>query len=193
MAAKSVMNIQSDAWPKRHRLSVHDYHRMAEVGVLPADARVELIDGEIIDMAPIGERHGATVMLMTRRLIMAVEELALLSVQGAVRLNLHTEAQPDFALLKPREDHYRSRHPSPEDVFLLVEVSDSTLRFDLGRKADLYAGHAIPELWVIDVNQGVLHRMTAPEEGRYTASETRSAGVMQIPGVNVPVDLTDAF
>jgi Uma2 family endonuclease len=193
LAAKSVMNIQSDAWPKRHRLSVHDYHRMAEVGVLPADARVELIDGEIIDMAPIGERHGATVMLMNRRLIMAVGDLSLLSVQGAVRLNLHTEVQPDFALLRPREDHYRSRHPSPEDVFLLVEVSDSTLRFDLGRKADLYASHAIAELWVIDVNQAVLHRMTAPEEGRYTAKETLSAGVMQIPGVNVPVDLSDAF
>lgn len=187
------MNVRTDAWPRPHRLTVDEYYRMAEVGLLAPDARVELIEGAIVDMAPIGELHIAAVMHLNHRLVEAVGKRALVSVQGAVRLGIHDQPQPDFAVLRLSADAYRKHVPAPADVLLLIEVSDSTLAFDRGAKATLYARHGIAEYWVVDVERSVLHVFREPREGRYEKELTLTPGRLPVPGLGIEVDLTDAF
>ena len=105
--------------PRRHWLTVDDYYRMAEVGILDEEARVELIDGEIIDMAPPGSPHAGTVTYLTEVLMRAVEGRATVRAQNPVRLGKYSEPQPDLALLRRRDDFYRGRHPQPDDVLLI--------------------------------------------------------------------------
>src|SRR5580700_6604780 len=124
--------------PAKHRFSVKDYYRMAETGVLRPDARVELLDGEIIDMSPIGPFHGGVVNRLARLFTLLSKNRWLLSSQNPLRLNDHSEPEPDLMLLKPSPDDYTSRHPRPEDVFLLVEVSDASLTTDVEKKLPAY-------------------------------------------------------
>lgn len=137
--------------PRQHRITADEYYRMWERNLFAPDARTELIDGVIIDMAPIGNPHMATVDRLHEMLVMQLRGAAIVRSQGSVRLGDYSVPQPDITLLKPREDFYKSHTATPQDVFLVIEVSDSTLRFDLDVKAPLYAKHGIPELWVIDV------------------------------------------
>ena len=135
-----------------HRFDVDDYHRMAEAGILSAEDRVELIEGEIIDMAPIGSAHGGTVVGLNELVArMVADGIVLASVQGPLRLDRHNEPQPDLMLLRPRRDRYRNSHPTAADVLLLVEVADSSLAYDRGPKLALYARHGVPEVWVVDL------------------------------------------
>ena len=154
--------------PRRHRLTVDDYYRMAEVGILDPEARVELIDGEIIDMAPPGSPHAGTVTYLTEVLMRAVDGRAIVLVQNPVRLSQYSEPQPDLALLRPRDDFYRERHPRADDVLLIVEVAASSLRFDRKTKLPLYARHGIPEMWLVDLGGRRLVRYRAPQHGLYT-------------------------
>src|ERR1700730_6270285 len=135
---KRMSAVMTD-WIPRHRIMVNEYYRMAEVGILPPDARVELIEGEIIDMAPIGSGHGGTVTQIVELLRDAARGRAQLLVQSALRLSDISEPEPDFALVKPRADFYKKKHPGPDDTFLIIEVSESSLRYDLQIKAPLYA------------------------------------------------------
>lgn len=187
------MSHPMESWPRRHRITVDQYHRMGETGVLAPDARVELIEGEIIDMAPIGSGHGSVVDQLNILFVRAVGDLAVVRVQGAVRLSQRTEPQPDLALLRPRADRYRGRQPLPEDLLLLVEVSDTTLRYDRNLKVPLYARHAIPEVWVFDLQQALLLRYRSPEAERYLMSEELKAPgrleLAALPGVQI--DLSD--
>src|SRR5690606_23447073 len=160
-----ALNVQAETWPRPHRLTVHDFHRMAEVGVLAPDARVELIEGAIVDMAPIGHLHSAVGIQLTHKLVQAVGSKALISVQGPLRLGTFTELVPDFTVLRLRD--YRTGVPTAADVLLAIEVSDTTLRFDLGAKSKLYAGAEIREFWVVDVNRRRLHVFTKPQDGAY--------------------------
>lgn len=153
--------------PRRHSLSVDDYYRMAEVGILAPDARVELIEGEIIDMVPIGCTHASIVDYLTRILVLAVGDSAIVRTQNPVRLDNYSEPEPDFAILKPRQDSYRKSHPSADDVFLLIEVSDSTLRYDKNIKMPLYAKHGVPTLWIINVAAQRLHIYNELQRGKY--------------------------
>jgi Uma2 family endonuclease len=136
--------------PRRHRITIEEYHRMAEVGLLAPDARVELIDGEIIDMPRIGTRPAAVVDQLVKLLISAVGDRAIVRCQGPVQLGDISEPQPDLALLARREDFYEQRHPTASDTLLVIEVSEATLRYDRETKASLYARHGIPELWIFD-------------------------------------------
>src|SRR5687768_12095899 len=154
--------------PRRHRLTVADYYRMAEVGILDAEARVELIDGEIIDMAPPGSPHAATVHYLIEILVLAAGGKASVLVQNPVRLSEYSEPQPDVALLRRRDDFYRERHPQPDDVLLLIEVAATSLRFDRDTKLPLYARHGIPEMWLVDLGRRRLSRHRAPQQGSYT-------------------------
>src|SRR5262245_56809926 len=113
--------------PRRHKLTVDEYRRMGAAGVLTPDARVELIDGEIIDMAPIGSRHAGVVTRIARMLERAVGDAAIVWVQNPIAVGEWSEPQPDIALLEARADFYESAHPTPQDVMLLVEVADSSL------------------------------------------------------------------
>jgi Uma2 family endonuclease len=179
----------------RHKLTVADYHRMAEVGILAANARVELIEGEIFDMAPIGSKHGSVVDKLTRLLVRAVGDYAIVRVQGSIRLNRHTEPQPDIALLKYRADFYENAIPSANEVALLIEVADSTLVYDRDVKAPLYALAGIPEYWLFDLDNRQIVFHCQPIDGQYrriTALGTPS--IISIQALeNISIDLSGLF
>ena len=137
----------------RRRFTVDEYHRMGQVGILGEDDRVELLEGEIVEMAPIGSRHQATVDRLTRLFSGRVAEVALVRVQGPVRLAEDSEPQPDVTLLRLRDDFYGTAHPQPEDVLLLVEVSDSSIEYDREVKLPHYARQGIPEVWIVDLDK----------------------------------------
>lgn len=138
------------AAPSRHLISVDAFHRMAETGILGSSDRVELIDGEIIDMSPIGALHAAIVDVLARHFGRKAGDSIFIRCQNPLRLDDVSEPEPDLAVLRPRADFYTTAHPGPADVLLVVEVSDTSLAYDLGVKVPLYARHGIPEVWVID-------------------------------------------
>lgn len=152
---------------QRHRLTVAEYYRMAEAGILGEDDRVELIEGEIIDRAPIGSEHTSGVNRLNSLFIRNVGEQAIVSVQNPIRLNEYSEPEPDLALLRYRADFYRHAHPGPEDILLIVEVADSSLRYDLEVKLPLYARHGIPEVWIVDLEHWRLEIYRQPEGETY--------------------------
>lgn len=162
--------------PARHRLNVDDYYRMAEAGILQRDSRVELIDGEVIDMVPIGADHGATVNRLAKALILACGDRAIVAVQNPVRLDPGSEPQPDFAVLRSRADGYRTAHPTPPDVFLLIEVADSTLRYDRTVKLPLYAQAGIAEYWIVNLQDRVVEAHRSPAGDGYAEKKTHGPG-----------------
>ena len=157
--------------PSRHRLTVADYRRMGEAGILSPEDRVELIEGEIIDMSPIGSLHAAIVRAITKCLESRIGRNALLGVQDPIALDDMSQPQPDIAVLKSRQDFYSTAYPGPADVLLVIEVADTSLAFDLGVKVPLYAAHGIPEVWVIDAATRRTHRFRRPEGGRYAEQD----------------------
>jgi Uma2 family endonuclease len=161
----SAAVINRDTPPLRHRLTVTDFHRMAEAGILGEDDRVELIDGELFDMSPIGSRHAGTVLHLTGLFNRAVGDTALVSVQNPVMLGEHSEPEPDIALLRPRSDVYTCSHPEAKDVLLLIEVADTSVGFDRDVKTPLYARHEVPEIWLLDLTKRCLeiHRRPSAE------------------------------
>ena len=162
--------------PRRHRLTVADYYRMGEAGILAPDARVELIDGEIIDMPPIGSPHAGSVNHLVKLLAQAVGDHAVLLVQNPVVLGDHSSPQPDLALARPRADFYASGHPQPGDLMLVVEVADTSLRFDRDDKIPLYARHGIPEVWLVDLKARRLVRYRNPQQGAYALIDEPDLG-----------------
>lgn len=180
---------------QRHRLTVAEYHRMGETGIFSPEARVELIEGEVIDMPPIGSPHAGTVFLLSDRLRDAVKGAALVWVQNPIRLSQYSELQPDVALLRPRPDFYRSAHPSPADVFLIVEVADTTLAYDAQIKLPLYARHGVPEAWLVDLpnRQFIIHRPPTQTgfQDVQTLTDLSAVSLFLLPGVTV--DLSGVF
>jgi Uma2 family endonuclease len=166
------MGTPLEDWPRRHRITVEDYYRMAETGVLAPDARVELIEGEIIDMPPFGSKHGSVVDKLTRALIRALGDRAIVRTQGAVRLSGISEPEPDVAVLEARSDFYWHAQPVGTQALLIVEVSDSTLRYDRDVKVPLYARHGVRETWVVDIANGQLLCFSAPANGQYARHST---------------------
>jgi Uma2 family endonuclease len=160
----------------QHRFSVADYYRMADTGVLKPDARVELLDGKIIDMSPIGPFHGGLV----NRLIRLFHKLAagrwLVSAQNPVHLDEYSEPQPDLMLLKPAADDYTSRHPVPEDVFLLIEVADSSLAYDREDKLPAYGRAGISEVWILNLPAKTIEVYREPHFAGYGSTRTLCAG-----------------
>ena len=181
--------------PRRHRLTVADYYRMGEAGILAPHARVELIDGEIIDMAPIGFRHVGTVDKFNRILVMACADRAIVRAQSPIRLGLYSEPQPDVSLLRPRSDFYTTSPAAPDDVLLVIEVAATSQRYDRDVKLPLYAGHGIPEVWLIDLEARGLVRHRRPQTDRYVEANTPDVGtalaITALPGV--AVDLSGLF
>lgn len=149
----------------RRLFSVDDYHRMAEAGIFGPDERVELIEGEIVQMSPISPRHAGSVINFNRILLVRLGERVVLSPQNPVVIRPRSEPQPDILLLRPRPVPYGQAHPTPEDVLLAIEVADTTLRFDRTVKARLYARASIAEFWLANVRSEtlVVHRSPGPE------------------------------
>jgi Uma2 family endonuclease len=176
----------------RHRFTAHEYHRMAEVGVLRDDDRVELIEGEIVDMTPIGPRHIAVVNRLTQALVRACGDGAIVQIRASIRLDPHSEPQPDVVLLRPRADYYDKAVPGPESVLLLVEVAETSLPYDRRVKLRLYARAGVPEVWLVDLvrNQVEVHREPTPEG--YSREETVGPGDRLVPTALPGVSLSPA-
>lgn len=176
-------------WVTRRPITVDEYYRMGEVGILGDRDRVELIEGDIVAMSPIGSYHHGTVITLSQTLWRAVGDRALVSVQGPVRLDDLSEPEPDFALLKPRPDFYRDAHAQPPDVLLLIEVAESSLNYDRTVKRMLYARHAIPEFWIVDLTAGEVEVCREPTPDGYASVERvgRDGGLEPrlLPGVRI--------
>lgn len=153
----------------RRRFTVHEYHRMAEAGILHEDDRIELIDGELVEMTAIGTRHFTCVNRLTHMMVGNAGDDVIVSIQNPVRLNEYSEPQPDVALIRARD--YSESLPTPDDVLLLIEVSDTTLAYDRGLKLSHYARAGIPEVWIADLTGHTLERYTVPSGDDYRHTE----------------------
>jgi Uma2 family endonuclease len=151
----------------RRLFTVDEYHRMAEAGIFHPDERVELIDGEIVEMSPIGPRHAGCVINATRLFMTTLGDRIVLSPQNPVIIRPRSEPQPDLLLLRPRTISYSREHPTPEDVTLAVEVADTTVRFDRLVKARLYARAGIVEFWLLLPNDGAVEVHRTPGTDGY--------------------------
>jgi Uma2 family endonuclease len=176
-------------------MTVGEYHRMGDAGVFAPDARLELIEGEIIDMAPIGSRHAGMVRDLMRRLFHAAGPHAIVSCQDPIWLDDNNEPQPDLCLLRPREDLYRPSHPRPGDVLLVVEVADTTLVYDRDIKLPLYARAGIPEVWIVDLATPILQIHRTPAGDRYAeVAATAAPGILAPAALpEISVDLSALF
>jgi len=149
--------------PARHRLDVDLYYRMADAGMFGQDDRIELLDGDLIDMAPIGQGHAAVVNQLVEALFMACGRRAIVSAQNPVRLDRWSEPQPDLAILRRRADFYATgERAGPADVLLLVEVAESSLTFDRNVKLPIYARAGIGEVWIVDLKHRCLTSYQKP-------------------------------
>ena len=162
---------------KREQITIDEYYALVEDGILRDDDRVELLNGVIVEMSPIGNRHAATVDQFNMTLAPGVGNRAIVRVQGPLRVNENSLLQPDVLLLRRRADFYISDAPGPGDVILLIEVADSSVGYDRYDKLPAYASAGIPEVWLAVVRER--HRAvevyTQPVAGRYTAMRTLEA------------------
>jgi Uma2 family endonuclease len=156
-------------WVARRPLTVAEYHRMGEVGILAKHDRVELIEGELVAMTPIGSQHSGTVNALTRALVRVVGDNGVVAVQNPVQLDDHTEPEPDFAVLKPRADDYRQATPRAHEVLLIIEVADTSLAYDRAVKRSLYARHGIPEFWIVNLAAKEVEVCRVPVGDDYTS------------------------
>jgi Uma2 family endonuclease len=177
---------------QRYRFSVDDYHSMVEAGVLKADQRVELIEGEVVEMSPIGKLHASCVNRLTALLTNRVRQQAIVSVQNPVQTGSFSEPQPDVALLKYREDFYAARHPRPKDILLVIEVADSTIDYDREVKIPLYARAKIAQAVIVNLSLGVVEVYTKPLRGKYTQAKELKRGqalkLQKLPELALTVD-----
>jgi Uma2 family endonuclease len=185
------MSYAMEQGPRTHRITVDEFMRMDEAGLLAPDARVELIEGVIVDMAPIGTVHARDVDLISARFVLAVQGKAIVRTQGAIQLSDDTMPQPDIALLKYREDGYIRKHPTGSDILLIVEVADSSVGFDFGRKLKLYARYGMQEVWVLNVQTDTLHFFRSRTDvGYLEESTTQKPGTIPLPSLGQTVDLS---
>jgi len=188
------MNAALD-WLPRHRLMVIDDQRMGDLGILAEDTHVELIEGELFDMAPMSSLHAGTVSYLIRLLTRSVGDQSVVWVQNPVALGENSEPEPDVALLRPRADFYKTRHPHAGDVLLMIEVADSSLRYDREVKLPLYARHGITEVWIVDLALSRLDVHRQPEAGRYQDSQRLTSPIVLAPLAfpDLLLDLSELF
>ena len=175
----------------RHRFSVEEYHRMGQAGIFSEDARVELIEGEILEMTPIGSRHAAQVARLTDVLTFLLQRHAIVWVQNPVQLGSTIEPQPDLCVLRRRPDFYANAHPGPDDILLVIEVADTSLEFDRTVKIPLYARTGIHEAWLVDTSGSIeVHRGPTQEGYRdmQRAAHGQRLTVEAFPDLSFPVD-----
>jgi len=177
--------------PAKHRFNVKEYYRMAETGVLRPDARVELLNGEIIDMSPIGPFHGGVVGRLARLFNTVSSDRWIVLSQHPVRLDEHSEPQPDVMLLKPIQDDYTNRLPWPDDVYLLVEVSE--LNLDREEKLPLYGRTGIVEVWIVNLVDQTIEVYREPHFSGYGSKTILRPGDQARPQAfaDVGVDVTE--
>lgn len=167
--------------PTRRRFTVAEYYAMAEIGILAENDRVELLEGDLIVMPPIGDWHAACVDRLNYALLPRLQGRAVVRVQGPTRLNYRSEPQPDVMLLRWRDDFYRGGHPGPDDVLLLIEVADTSVDYDRGAKLSAYARAGIPEVWIVTRENRRIEAYTEPESGAYATVRHTGPGASIAP------------
>jgi Uma2 family endonuclease len=183
----STGNIKS--WPHRHRFTAEEYNWMAEIGLLNGEPQVELIEGEIIHMAPMGTQHGNVVERLHGMLKTALAGRAAINMQRVFRLSNITEAQPDLIVLKPGRDYHAAKFPTGADTLLVIEVSDTNFLYDHDIKVPLYAAHGVPEVWIVDLESRCLRFFRSLVDGKYTdiqvCEEPGLTGLADFPDINI--------
>lgn len=175
------------------RFSVDEYHRMAEVGILKPDDRVELLDGDIISMAPISSRHAAAVRKIAELFQRALTGRTIISVQCPIRLDEHSEPEPDIAVLRLEDSNYADAHPRPVDALLLIEVAQSSLIYDREMKIPQYARAGVREVWLVnlELQQVEIYREPAPLGYAVTSVHRRGATIAPQAFPDAPVRVDD--
>lgn len=177
----------------KHHFTVSEYERMGETGVLAPDTRFELIEGEIIEMSPIGSRHAAAVDVAARSLMQQTLEFAIVRIQNPIVLSDFSEPQPDISLIRYRPDFYREAHPRPADVLLVVEVAETTVNYDRHVKIPLYARAGISEALLFNLPEDRLEYFSRPEVGAYQLNHVLRRGEtfesISVPGLTLDVEM----
>lgn len=188
----SVLVPSPDLGPSPRRFSLEEYHWLIDAGFFARGDRVELIEGEMLTLAPIGNRHLGTVNWLGRRLTLALGDRATVQIQAGVVLQPASRPEPDLAILQFRADAYKGKMPDAADVRLLIEVADTSIRFDRDVKLPLYARAGIAEVWVVDVSKRVLLVATEPTPDGYARMiEHRSGTVAPSAFDDVVIDVAD--
>ncbi len=179
---------------RRHRFSVEDYHRMAEVGILSPAEQTELINGDIY-VNPSASSEAAGHRRFLRQLLnRTVRGKVLISTRSPLQLGAHSLPQPDLTLLKPRDDYYASAHPTPEDILLVVEVADASLSYDRSTKIPLYARHGIPAVWLINLQENAVEVYERPDaEGYQIVHSLRGEGTVEHDELGLRFDVEELF
>ncbi len=170
------MPVSSDNFYKKHITNVAEWQKMGEAGIFPPGSHLELINGEIIEMAPIGSHHASHLKRLINLFSGLIQKSAIIAVQDPLVLGDLSEPEPDFMLLHPNSDFYYESHPKANDVFLLIEIADSSLKFDQSTKLRLYALHNIPEYWLLNVNDACLEVYRQPQKDYYAEKTTLRIG-----------------
>jgi len=162
--------------PTKHLTNLDEWHRLGEANIFPPGSRLELINGEILEMAPIGFNHAGHLRRINKLFSKLIPDNIITSVQDPLQLGDLSEPEPDFMLLKPNDNFYSSRHPNASDVLLLIEVADSSLMFDQNQKLRLYALHNVPEYWLLNLNESCVEVYRQPHGDCYGEKTTLRVG-----------------
>lgn len=178
---------------EKRLITVDEYYQMAEFGILKPNERVELINGEIIKMSLVNSTYGGYVTRVSRVLTKHIGyDLATIPSQNPIRLNNYTEPEPDITIAKYSENDYEDNHPTAEDIYFLVEFSDSTLRYDQTKKARLYARHQILVYWVVNLVKKQLEVYQNPIDGKYTTKTILKRGdKVVIPHFDIEIEVAE--
>ena len=177
--------------PLKGPFTVDAFRRLAEARVLREDDRVELIDGQVVEMSPIGASHAACVRRLNRLLGRLLSDLAMVDVQNPIVLGARDQPQPDLTVLRPRVDAYR-QHPRAADLLLVIEVSDTSLEYDRGTKVPLYARAGIAEVWIVDLDGDRIEVYRGPASGGYRDVRVVSRGETLSPSAFPDVTISVA-
>lgn len=179
----------------RRRFTIDEYHRMAENGIFGPDERMELIDGEIVSMSPMGSRHAAVIRRANTLLQKLISDTSkILQIQLPITLHGDSEPEPDLAVVNARDDFYEDEHPVAADVMLLIEVADTSLNYDTGAKQQLYAQNSIGEYWVIDLSSDAIIQYLNPNAGEYGQQTTCTRGdSFESPALGATISVNDCL
>ncbi len=176
----------------RKRFTTHEYEQIIAAGVIGEDDRVELLEGEIVEMSPIGPSHSSCVVRLTRLLYKLDEPHVVIRVQDPIHLGEYSEPQPDISIVQQRKDLYSSGHPEPEDILLLIEVAESSLIYDRDVKLQIYARAGIPEVWIVALLPQTVEVFRSPGENGYSETKVFPRGdtvsALNLPQLTLTVD-----
>ncbi len=178
---------------RKHLTTLSEWRKMGEAGVFPADSRLELINGEVLEMSPIGSQHASHLKRLFHYFAKKIDfNDALLSIQDPLQLNNLSEPEPDLMLLQPDPGFYQSQHPKANNVLLLVEIADTSLFLDQNLKLQLYAQHNIPEYWIMNLLDNTLEVYRQPQGKSYEFKNTLRAGdtikLLKLPEISAVID-----